>query len=133
MAEKNAQSETLLATDTVLVAWVTVHLDDGQTFELLPFEDTQDVKSKVGDLVEEWVRSGVLVRGNRMIPWHRVRLLEATKVEELELADAQLRREQWQAQETERMQQSFWLTKLPRDKRNEGEEEHGGSGGHPST
>lgn len=130
MAEKNVQGETLLVTDTVLVAYVTVHLEGGDSFELLPFEDTHDVKSKVGELVEEWVRSGVLVRGNQLIPWHRVRRLEATKVEELKLADAQLRREQWQARETERLQQSFWLTKVPREKRNEGRKENADSGAH---
>lgn len=132
MADKNEPSETLLVTDTVLVAYVTVHLEDGESFELLPFEDTHDVKSKVGDLVEEWVRSGVLVRGNQLIPWHRVRRLEATKVEELKLADAQLRREQWRARETERLQQSFWRTKVTREKRNEGEKEDSDSGGHPA-
>ncbi|HEY1809291.1 MAG TPA: hypothetical protein VGG42_12055 [Acidobacteriaceae bacterium] len=121
MADKNARGETLVPTDTVLVAWVTVVLDDGESFELLPFEDTHDVKSKVTDLVEEWVRTGCLVRGNRIYPWHRVLRLEATRVEELKLADARLRREQWQAQETERLQQSFWQTRESREKRNEGE------------
>jgi hypothetical protein len=29
--------------ETVLVAWVTVHLESGESFELLPFEDAQDV------------------------------------------------------------------------------------------
>lgn len=128
MAEKNAKNETLLPTDTVLVAYVTVHLEDGESFELLPFEDTHDVKSKVTDLVEAWARSGTLVRGNRIYPWHRVQRVEATKVEELKLVDARLRREQWQAQETELLQQSFWLTKEPREKKNEGDKENGGSG-----
>jgi hypothetical protein len=128
LAEKNQQGETLLVTDTVLVAYVTVHLDDGESFELLPFEDTHDVKSKVGDLVEEWVRSGCLIRGNTIVPWHRVQRLEATKVEELKLEDARLRREQWQAKETERMLQSFWQTKTPREKRNKEEKEDSGSG-----
>ncbi len=110
------------------MAYVTVHLEDGESFELLPFEDTHDVKSKVTDLVQEWVRSGCLVRGNRIYPWHRVQRLEATKVEELQLADAELRREQWQAQETERLQQSFWQTKQPREKRNQEEKEDSGAG-----
>jgi hypothetical protein len=131
VAEKNGKAETLLPTDTVLVAYVTVHLEDGESFELLPFEDTNDVKSKVSDLVEAWARSGCLVRGNRIYPWHRVRRLEATKVEELKLVDARLRREQWQAQETERMQQSFWQTKEPREKKNEGDEENSGPGKPP--
>lgn len=130
MAENNGKAEkTLLPTDTVLVAYVTVHLDDGESFELLPFEDTHDVKSKVGDLVEEWVRSGFLVRGNTLYPWHRVRRLEATRVEDLRLADARLRREQWQAQQTEHLQQSFWRTKQPREKRNQEENEESGKSG----
>lgn len=131
MADSNKTTETLLPTDTVLVAYVTVHLLDGQSFELLPFEDTHDVKSKVTDLVEEWVRSGVLVRGSQLIPWHRVQRLEASNVEELKLVDARLRREQWQAKETERLQQGFWQTKLPREKRNEGEKENADSGRRP--
>lgn len=129
MAEKNGKSETLLPTDTVLVAYVTVHLDNGESFELLPFEDTHDVKSKVIDLVEEWARSGSLVRGNNIYPWHRVQRLHATKVEELKLEDARLRREQWQAQETERLQQSFWQTKRSREKRNRGETSEASSPG----
>ncbi|HEX3662918.1 MAG TPA: hypothetical protein VHU89_15895 [Acidobacteriaceae bacterium] len=132
MAEKNKQDETLLVTDTVLVAYVTVHLDEGESFELLPFEDPHDVKSKVSDLVEEWVRSGCLVRGNRIYPWHRVRRLEATRVDELRLDDAQLRREQGQAQETERLLQSFWRTKTPREKP-KGNEKQKDGGGKPAT
>lgn len=131
MAENNGKTETLLPTDTVLVAYVTVHLEDGESFELLPFEDTHDVKSKVGDLVAEWVKSGFLVRGNRFYPWHRVQRLEATRVEDLKLADARLRREQWQAQETERLQQSFWLTREPREKQNE-DEKNGSETGKPA-
>jgi hypothetical protein len=71
VAEKIGKTETLLPTDTVLVAYVTVHLEDGETFELFPFEDTHDVKSKVSALVADWVKSGFLVRGNRIYPWHR--------------------------------------------------------------
>lgn len=131
MADKNGKTETLLPTDTVLVAWVTVHLDDGETFELFPFEDTHDVKSRVSDLVADWVKSGFLVRGNRIVPWHCVRRLEATRVEDLKLADARLRREQWQAQEAERLQQSLWRTKEPREARNQSEE--GSPRGAPSV
>lgn len=131
MAETNGKGETLLPTDTVLVAYVTVHLDEGESFELFPFEDTNDVKSKVSDLVDKWVKSGFLIRGNQIVPWHRVRRLEATKVEDLQLADARLRREQWQARETERLQQSFWLTREPREKQGqeEGENSNGGKPG----
>lgn len=131
MADKNGQGETLLVTDTVLVAYVTVFLEDGESFQLLPFEDPHDVKSRVGDLVRDWAQSGFLVRGSRIIPWHRVQRLEAAKVEELKLEDARLRREQWQAQETERLQQSFWQTKEPRAKKDE--EKNAGGNNRPAA
>ena len=37
--------------DTVLIAYATVHLESGESFELLPFEDANDVKSRVCDLI----------------------------------------------------------------------------------
>jgi biopolymer transport protein ExbB/TolQ len=102
---------------TVLVAQVTVHLDGGQSFELLPFQDTQDVKSKVEELVGDWAKSGFLMRGSAIVPWHRVTRIEATQVDELPRGDAEQRMKEWEARETERMQQSFWKTKTARGKK----------------
>ncbi|MFP5227258.1 MAG: hypothetical protein ACLGXA_06480 [Acidobacteriota bacterium] len=113
--------------ETVLVAWVTVHLESGESFELLPFEDTEDVKRKVCDLMKAWAKSGFLIRGNQIYPWHRVRRVEAVKVEEMSRTDAQLRREEWQARETASLQQSFWKTKrMHPDKEESGGEKHEG-------
>lgn len=109
---------------TVLVAWVTVHLESGASFELLPFEDPEDVKRKVCDLMKAWAKSGFLIRGSEIYPWHRVQRIEATRVEEMSRADAMMRREEWHANDAARMHQSFWKTRRPRPERED--EERGG-------
>jgi hypothetical protein len=120
MADGNGKNQQ--GDETVLVAWVTVHLETGESFELLPFEDAQDVKSKVSDLMREWAGSGFLIRGSQIIPWHRVQRLEATSVDEPVRSESRKRQEEWQAKETARLQQSFWKTRQPREKKEEGEE-----------
>lgn len=114
MADRN-EKEALEA--TVLVAQVTVHLEDGQSFELLPFQDTQDVKSKVQQLVGDWAQSGFLMRGGTIYPWYRVTRIEATQVDELPRGDAEQRMKDWRARDTERMVQSFWKTKKAKEKK----------------
>lgn len=109
--------------DTVLVAYVTVHLQSGESFELLPFEDAGDVKSKVADLLADWARSGFLIQGNRIYPWHQVLRIEAAEVLELSRADSRLRMEEWQSRDLFRLQQSFWRTKRPREAKGGGDEE----------
>lgn len=122
MADRD-KSEELDA--TVLFAQVTVHLEDGQSFELLPFEDTQDVKSKVEELVGDWAKSGFLLRDGAIVPWHRVTRIDAMQVEELARGDAEQRMKEWQARDTERLQQSFWKTKKKREKKDEKDGEDG--------
>lgn len=109
--------------DTVLIAWATVHLESGESFELLPFEDPNDVKSRVCDLIEDWARSGYLVHGNLYYPWHRVRRVEVTKVEEMTRAEAEHLRHTNGIEETARMQRSFWRTKHPRERKHREEHE----------
>ncbi|MGA8108615.1 MAG: hypothetical protein WBD46_10885 [Acidobacteriaceae bacterium] len=120
-----ADPEEQAASDTVLVAYVTVHLVSGESFELLPFEDANDVKAKVSDLLAAWAKSGFLVRGNQIVPWHQVRRAEAVRVEELSRDESELRRREWEAQELARMQKSCWRTKKEREKKEEeGGEQH---------
>jgi hypothetical protein len=116
--EKAAQER-----DTVLVARVTVHLATGESFELLPFEDENDVKAKVSDLLADWAKSGFLIRGSEIIPWNQVQRVEATDVEELSRDESALRRKEWESRETARLQQSFWKTKKAREKKEEGDEQ----------
>jgi hypothetical protein len=109
MADTNEKSQQ--GNETVLVAYVTVHLESGESFELLPFEDAQDVKSKVSDLMGDWAKSGFLIRGSHIYPWHRVQRIEATKVEEMSESDSRRRLDEWQAKDMARLQQGFWKTK----------------------
>jgi hypothetical protein len=123
------QEET--ANETVPVAHATVHLNDGENFELLPFMDTKDVKSKVTDLLGDWSKSGFLVRGGQIIPWHRVQWVEVTRVDELSPADADRRLADWTSRDQEKFQQAFWKTKEAREKKDEDEgksQGHGGAG-----
>jgi len=120
MAEKNHRTEE--REETVLVAHVTVHLESGESFELLPFEDVDDVKARVCDLMRAWATSGFLIRGSHIYPWHRVKRIEATKVEELSKADSALYMEEFRCRDTDQMMQSFWKTKHERKQKDEGEE-----------
>ena len=114
------QDEKQAQPDTLLIAHVTAHLLDGSSFELYPFVDPEDVKAKVSELVGGWAGSGFLLRGSRMIPWHQVRLLEATPVEEITRQEAQQRLLRWQAEDQLKAVQGFWKTK--KEKGDEGEE-----------
>lgn len=114
-----ADNENEQAVETVLVAFATVYLDTGESFELLPFEDADDVKRSVTDLLEEWARSGFLARGNEFYPWHRVRRIEATRVLEMTRSEADLLQAKDGTAKAARMQQSFWKTKHPRERKKE--------------
>lgn len=121
--------------ETLLIAHVSAHLLDGTAFELYPFVDENDVKAKVSELVEGWASSGFLLRGSHLIPWHQVKHLEASSVEEITYQEAQQRLLSWQAEDQLRAVKNFWKTKKEKEKEEEkgdekGKEEGGGAGGH---
>jgi hypothetical protein len=101
----------------VLLACATVHLESGESFELLPFEDPNDVKSKVTDLIGDWSKSGFLIYGSRIYPWHRVRLIEITKVDELSKSESERQMEEWKTRDFAHLQKIFWKTKQSREKK----------------
>ena len=113
--------------DTVLIAHLTVFLLDGTSFELYPFVDPNDVKSKVSDLMECWASSGFLLRGSRLIPWHQVRQLEASSVEEITCQEAHQRLMAWRAEDQRRAVDAFWKTKQERGPKSE--DKHGNAEG----
>lgn len=102
--------------DTILIAHVTAHLVDGTGFELYPFVDEHDVKAKVSELVEGWASSGFLLRGSHVVPWHQVKQLEATSVEEITRQEAQQRLLAWQAEDQRRAVLNLWKTKQEKKK-----------------
>ena len=127
-----AESNPAPSSDTLLIAHVTAFLVDGTSFELYPFVDPLDVKSKVSELVEGWAGSGFLLRGSRLIPWHQVRQLETGSVEEITRQEAHQRLMSWQAEDQRRAVDSFWKTK--QEKQSDGGDAEGDkdikSGGH---
>ena len=119
--EDEKEVEAQEQTARVFVARVTVHLLSGESFELLPFWDSQDVKSKVTDLLDDWASSGYLVRGSHIYPWHQVKLVEATSVSELTRYESDRQLVEWQARDLAHLRQSFWKVKEPRAKKQDGE------------
>jgi hypothetical protein len=101
---------------TILIAHVRAHLLTGESFELYPFVHDKDVKTPVEELVKGWATDGFLLRGGRIYPWHQVRLLEATPVEQITRGEAERRLMTWQAEDQSRQIQSFWKTKESADK-----------------
>jgi len=112
--------------DSILIAHVTVHLLSGDSFELLPFESAEDVKSKVNDLMESWAKSGFLLRGRYIYPWHQVRRIEVTSVEELSRQESEQQLIDWEINDQFRLQQGFWKTKKQRENKEEQKESSGG-------
>jgi hypothetical protein len=121
MAETEGKTEQELANETVLLARIKVHLKSGESFVLLPFEDTNDVKNKVSELTGDWSKSGFLIYGGLIYPWHEVKLIEAIEVVELSKSDLKPRLEEWNAPVLARVQQSFWKTKQSREKKGDGD------------
>jgi hypothetical protein len=120
-SHESTHEPTQTQPDTLLIAHVRVHLLTGESFELYPFVDPDDVKSKVSELVEGWAGSGFLLRGARLYPWHQVRLIEAATVEEITRQQAQQLLLAWQAEDQIRAVQSFWKTKKEKAKKAEGD------------
>jgi len=75
----------------LLIAQLRAFLVSGESFDLLPIKHEQDVKSEVQSLVESWTESGFLVHGRFIYPWHQVKHVEVTHVEEMPSQLAQQR------------------------------------------
>ena len=111
--------------DTLLIAHVVVHVTDGASFELYPFVDEKDVKGKVSELIGGWASSGFLLRGPHLIPWHQVKLVEATSVEEITREEAHQRLMNWQAENQKRAVENFWKTKEDSEEKKDGDKDEG--------
>jgi hypothetical protein len=122
-------AQTDVQTDTVLIAHATVHLVSGETFDLLPFTSAEDVKSEVADLIESWSKSGFLLRGRYLYPWHQVARIEVISVQEMSRRESEQRLIDWEMNDQYRLQQDFWKTKKPREKKEESKE--GSNQSHP--
>ena len=97
--------------EVVLIAHLHAVLVSGETLELLPIRHENDVKSDVTKLMEDWAKSGFLLRGNIAYPWHQVRQVEVTKVEELAPHVVHQRMLELEGASRAQMQQGFWKTR----------------------
>jgi hypothetical protein len=110
---------------TLIIAHVRAHLVTGEAFDLLPIKHEQDVKAEVNALIESWAQSGFLLRGRFIYPWHQVKQIEVTSVEELPLRLAYQRLDDLYAAERARTQEDFWRTKLRSERASSGGEHEG--------
>jgi hypothetical protein len=95
----------------LLIAQLRAFLVSGESFDLLPIKHELDVKTEVESLVESWAESGFLVHGRFIYPWHQVKHVEVTQVEEMPLQLAHRRFEELYAAQRARMQEDFWRTR----------------------
>jgi hypothetical protein len=100
----------------LLIAQLRAFLVSGESFDLLPIKHEQDVKSEVESLVESWIDSGFLVHGRFIYPWHQVKHVEVTQVEEMPLQLAHQRFDELYAAQRARMQEDFWRTRRKTEK-----------------
>jgi hypothetical protein len=101
----------------LLIAQMRAHLVSGETFELLPIKHENDVKSEVESLTQSWADSGFLVHGRFIYPWHQVKWIEVTQVEEMPLDLAHRRYDELYAAERARIQENFWRTRHKTEKK----------------
>jgi len=105
--------------DILLIAEVRAHFLDGETVELLPFKNEEDVRAEVNKFIEDWSKTGFLLKENFMYPWHRVKEVEVVSVQAMTHAQAAPYLDQWD-QDTE-AQKFFWKTRKPQGKKEEKE------------
>ena len=113
MAEEK-QTKNEPKEDVVLIAEVRAHLLNGDTVDLLPFRHEEDVRAEVNSFIEDWVRTGFLLKENLMYPWHQVKQVEVVSVRTMSHAEARPYVDDWR-QDTE-AQKTFWKTRKPREK-----------------
>jgi hypothetical protein len=114
------------APQVLLIAHLRAHLVSGESFDLLPIKHEQDVKSEVESLIQSWSESGFLLHGRFVYPWHEVKHLEVTQVEEMPTALAHQRYEEFYGIDRSRAQDDFWRTRRKSEKKEKQGAEAGG-------
>jgi hypothetical protein len=109
-------------TPVLLIAQMRAHLVSGESFDLLPIKHENDVKTEVESLIQSWAESGFLVHGRFFYPWHQVKWIEVTQVEEMPLQLAHRRYDELYAAERARTQEDFWHTRRKTGKKSEQQE-----------
>jgi hypothetical protein len=100
--------------DVLLVADVRATFLNGDTIELLPFKNEEDVRSEINKFIEDWVKTGFLLKENFLYPWHQVKSVEVVSVQAMTHAQAEPYLEVWQRDAEG--QKLFWKTRKPQGK-----------------
>jgi len=108
MAEETGNDDAQQG-DELLIAEVKAYFIDGEAVDLLPFKHETDVRAEVNKFIEEWVKTGFLLQGPFLYPWHQVKMVEVVSVQALTHAQAAPYLENWR-QDTE-AQKAFWKTR----------------------
>jgi hypothetical protein len=125
MAEEGKNTET--KEDVILIAEVRAHLVSGDTVDLLPFRHEEDVRAEVNKFIEEWSRTGFLLKENFLYPWHQVKQVEVVSVQAITHAQAKPYLDDWE--QDSRAQKAFWKTRRVKGKE-EGKKEGGAGPAH---
>lgn len=115
LTEKQDEKQSKSQPQVVLIAYLQAQLVSGEILQLLPIRHENDVKSDVTKLLEEWAKSGFLLRGNIAYPWHQVQSVEVTEIEELAPHEVHQRMLLLAGAERAQMQQGFWKTRETKD------------------
>jgi hypothetical protein len=110
--EKEAPKE-----DILLVGQVRALLLTGDSIDLLPFKHEEDVRAEINKFIEDWVKTGFLLKDNCLYPWHQVKNIEVVSVKALSQAEATPYLEVWR-RDTE-AQKGFWKTRKPQKKQDD--------------
>jgi len=97
--------------DVLLIAEVKAYFLNGESVDLLPFKHETDVRAEVNTFIEDWVKTGFLLKENFLYPWHQVKAVEVVSVQALSHAEAAPYLEVWR-RDTE-AQKVFWKTRKP--------------------
>jgi hypothetical protein len=118
-----AETEEAPKDNILLIAQVRANLLTGGVIDLLPFKHENDVRAEVNKFIEDWVKTGFLLKENFLYPWHQVKNVEVVWVKTFTKAEAKPYLDVWQL-DTE-AQKSFWKTRKPAGKQDEEKKEEG--------
>jgi hypothetical protein len=106
--------------DVILIAEVRAYLLGGETVDLLPFKHEEDVRAEVNKFIEDWSKTGFLLKEHYLYPWHQVTTIEVTSVRAMTHAQAAPHIQRWD--EDSAAQKAFWKTRKPQDKNDKKDE-----------
>lgn len=109
--------------NTLLVAEARANLLTGEVINLLPFRHEEDVRAEVNKFIEDWAKTGFLLKENFLYPWSQVKNVEVVWVKALTPAAARPYLQSWQ-DDTE-AQKVFWKTRKPQGKREDEKQDEG--------